>query len=355
MDPILSLMRDLEQSIAHASTESREATLGRVTDLLVGHAERLSEEQVAIFDGVITRLLPVIGREARAELARRLAPLDKAPSGTVRSLAHDEIAIARPVLVHSLRLAESDLAAIAIARGSDHRRAIAERRHVPKTVVEVLVAHGDHPVVRALARNAVARLPTASAAVLVDRAPADGDPQDRLERRRDLTTEALRRPRDLGRGSGQRLDSPTPRPIAQAPARGKPARSVAPGSLDYRDALDTIGAITLLRPVDEEDVKGFAEQNRLEEAICAIASSAALSLRAAEGLFTVADANLILIVGKAKGWSWETLRSLLGLRDPDALLPGNAKRFAETFEDLDAVAAERILHVVNERGHRTMS
>jgi Uncharacterised protein conserved in bacteria (DUF2336) len=334
MDPILSLMRDLEQSIPHASTESREATVRRVTDLLVANAERLSEEQVAIFDGVITRLLPAIRRDARAELARRLASLEKAPSKTVRSLAQDEIAIARPILAHSPRLSESDLAAIAIAQGSDHRRAIAERRHVPETVAEILVARGDHPVSQARARR------------------ADGD---RRERRRDFAAGALRRPRDRERASGHRRpDSTTAAPqrrVEQAPAGGTFDRSGAARALDYRDALDTIGAIALLRPVDEEDVAGFAEQNRLEEVICAIAASAALSLSAAEDLFTVADANLILILGKAKGWSWETLRSLLGLRDPDALLPSNAKRFAETFEDLDAVAAERILHVVTERGH----
>jgi hypothetical protein len=100
-------------------------------------------------------------------------------------------------------------------------------------------------------------------------------------------------------------------------------------------------------------VAGLAEQNRLEEAICAIAASAALGLDTAERLFTGADANLILIVGKAKGWSWETLRSLLGLRDTDALLPHNAKRFAETFEDLDAATAERVLRGVTERDHPT--
>ena len=69
MDPILSLMRDLEQSISQASTESREATVARVTDLLVGNAER-----AAAFDPVIAALaveLEVTRRELQALIAVR--------------------------------------------------------------------------------------------------------------------------------------------------------------------------------------------------------------------------------------------------------------------------------------------
>jgi hypothetical protein len=121
------------------------------------------------------------------------------------------------------------------------------------------------------------------------------------------------------------------------------------GSLDYREALDTIGAITLMRPVDEEDVAGFAERDGLAEVICAVASCVGLSLVTAERLITVVDPELILILAKAKGWSWTTLQSLLRLRMPNALLPGDARPLAERFGELDAGVAARVLRFVLRR------
>src|SRR5688572_4689183 len=180
MTPILSLMRDLDAAIAHASIEGREATMRGVTDLLVCDIERLSEEQVAIVEEVIARLAPVVGRDARAELARRLAPLPKAPSGIVRSLARDDIEVARPVLVHSLGLADADLVAVATAQGIDHRQAIAERRQISEVVTDVLVARGDRGVLHALARNVGARWSKEGAAVLADRARDDTELQQWL-------------------------------------------------------------------------------------------------------------------------------------------------------------------------------
>ena len=94
---------------------------------------------------------------------------------------------------------------------------------------------------------------------------------------------------------------------------------------------------------------GFAAKEDLEETICAVAACAGLSLTAAERLFTVADSDLVLIVAKAQGWRWSTLESLLRLRDPDALLPQQARRLAETFEGLAPETAARVLRFVQRR------
>jgi len=357
MNPTESLMEDLEEAIALGSARRREITLRQVTDLLVGDIDRLSDEQVAIFDGVIARLAQGIEREALIELARRLAPLRKAPPGVLSSLAHDDIEVAQLVLIHSPRLRDSDLLGIAMARGSDHRQAIALRSEVSESVAEVLVAQGDRPVLHALASNAGVRLSPESAALLVDRALLDKDLQVMLKARPDLPEDQVHRLLDLAPAAARpKLADETPakpRSAADQASAWETRRAPTPdaGSLEYREALDTIGAITLMRPVDEEDVAGFAEQERLEEVICAISFCADLSLTTAERLFTVADSDLILLVGKAKGWSWATLRSLLGLRDRDTALPQNATRLAVTFEDLDPKTAQRVLRFVRRRDH----
>ena len=52
----------------------------------------------------------------------------------------------------------------------------------------------------------------------------------------------------------------------------KRLRAVVAGPLDYSAAMDTIGAIEIGRPIDEEDVAGFVAGELLEETICAVAA-----------------------------------------------------------------------------------
>ncbi|HEY8383882.1 MAG TPA: DUF2336 domain-containing protein [Microvirga sp.] len=354
MNPVRHLLMDLEGSLSNGSPERRAHTLRDVTDLFLADVDRLTDEQVAIFDQVIGRLAQAIEVQARAELSRRLAPVEKAPPGVIRSLAHDEIEVAHPVLVQSARLDEGDLIAVAVAKSGEHRHAIAQRQHVPEPVSDVLVARGDGPVIRALAANAGARLSRNAAAVLVDRARLDDELRLLLKDRADLPPGHIRRLLDIAEETARRrLATSTPSGLhavmEQALARSaKRVRAVA-GSLDYTDAIDTIGAIQIGRTLDEDDVVGFAQADYLEETICAVAACAGLSLQAAERLFTLVDSDLILIVSKAQGWSWSTVRTLLKLRDPEAGLPHNLKRHAETYAGLADKTAQRVLRMMRRR------
>jgi uncharacterized protein (DUF2336 family) len=186
MIPVLRLMQDLERAIAIGSTGRNEATLRRVTDLFLLDAPLFTDEQIRIFEGVIGRLVAAAGTRARAELALRLAEAAHAPPGVIRALAHDEIAVAHPILVHSPRLADEDLIAVAAARGRDHLRAIARRKALAEPVTDLLVARGDGPAMRAMAANTGARLSAEGAAALVDRARFDDDLRQWLARRTDL-------------------------------------------------------------------------------------------------------------------------------------------------------------------------
>src|SRR5689334_4119617 len=94
-----SLMSDLENAVASHSAERRNDSLRKVTDLFAGGAAQFSEEQVALFDGVIGRLAQDADVTARTELSVRLAAIDNAPVATIERLANDEaIAIAGPIL-----------------------------------------------------------------------------------------------------------------------------------------------------------------------------------------------------------------------------------------------------------------
>ena len=95
MDGRQSLMDELEEAVHHGSREQRTDTLRRVTDLFLLSSQQLSNEQIALFDDVLIHMIARVEKKARAELAKRLAPVDQAPNEVIRQLAHDdEIAVA---------------------------------------------------------------------------------------------------------------------------------------------------------------------------------------------------------------------------------------------------------------------
>src|SRR5690348_16270019 len=108
------LISELEQAVRSGSQETRVRTLKRITDLFLGTKEKLSEEQIDVFDQVLSHLIARMESTALIELSERLAPVNNAPNNVVHTLAlDDEIAVAGPVLALSDRLTSQDLVEIA--------------------------------------------------------------------------------------------------------------------------------------------------------------------------------------------------------------------------------------------------
>src|SRR5262245_5077719 len=122
-----ALIPELEDIIQHHSREKRGETLSRLTTLFVEGSPRFNEQHVGVFDDVLSRLLADVDPQVRGELSYRLAPIGNAPIEVSRRLAHDDIAIAEPLLRNSTRLTEADLLAIAQTKGPPHLLAIAAR------------------------------------------------------------------------------------------------------------------------------------------------------------------------------------------------------------------------------------
>src|SRR5262249_58559188 len=111
--------------------ERRVASLWHVTDLFITGAGVYSDEQVSLFDDVITRLAAQIEVTARAKLARMLAPVANAPVNTIKTLACDEeIEVAGPVLARSERLEQGTLRGNAATPSHPHLLATSKRRPV---------------------------------------------------------------------------------------------------------------------------------------------------------------------------------------------------------------------------------
>ena len=90
-----SLIVELEEAIEGGSKEKRVDAFRRVTDLFVAGADRLTDQQIEVFDDILGHLIKRIESKALAELSRRLGPIHNAPIEVVRRLArHNNISVA---------------------------------------------------------------------------------------------------------------------------------------------------------------------------------------------------------------------------------------------------------------------
>src|SRR5207253_7247689 len=174
--PATSIIAELEDAVRGGSSAKRVETLRQVTDLFLNDGERLSDDQVKVFDDVLCLLIARVETRAKAELSKRLAPLDYAPFEVIQHLAwDDEIEVAGNVLANSSRLGTDVLVEIASSKGQDHLLAISGRPNLPAAVTDVIVDRVEVQVIRELANNADARFSVGSQSRLSARASADDE------------------------------------------------------------------------------------------------------------------------------------------------------------------------------------
>src|SRR6476661_3797222 len=206
--PAHSIIAELEDAVRGGSSAKRVETLRQVTDLFLNDGERLSDDQVKVFDDVLCLLIARVETRAKAELSKRLAPLDYAPFEVIQHLAwDDEIDVAGSVLANSSRLGTEALVEIASKKGQDHLLAISGRPNLPIAVTDVIVDRGGDKVIRKLANNAGAKFSDQGFSTIVARAGADDELIEILGHRaaggpgRDQTGLERDHPRDIASGA----------------------------------------------------------------------------------------------------------------------------------------------------------
>jgi hypothetical protein len=154
-------------------------------------SDRCDDEQVAQYDEVLCQLAELVESEARAHVAKLLAPLDRAPGNVVVKLANDEIEVAQPLLEFSNVLSDDDLIEIIANQTEEHRVAIAGRTQVPERVGEAIVEHGETASVIKLVRNTNAEIGQQALERLAERAASDAAIAADLRGREDLDWKSL--------------------------------------------------------------------------------------------------------------------------------------------------------------------
>jgi uncharacterized protein (DUF2336 family) len=313
--PAHSIIAELEDAVRGGSSARRVETLRQVTDLFLHDGERLSDDQVKVFDDVLCLLIARVETRAKAELSRRLAPLDYAPFEVIQHLAwDDEIEVAGNVLANSSRLGTDVLVEIASSKGQGHLLAISGRADLPAAVTDIIVDRGEGQVIRKLANNAGARFSDAGYSTIVARAGADDELVEILGLRSDFPAkflpDLLRRAKEAVRA---RLLAIAP-PAVQEEIRqvlNEIARETQPSSRSFGVAEELVKLMKGLNELDDAAVYNFAESKKFAEVTVALAVLNDVPVEMMARLMEGTRCDLILIPCRSGRLNWPTVESIL--------------------------------------------
>jgi len=354
MDARQSIIVDLEDAIRVSSMDRRVGTLRRITDYFLQNAERLNESHVEVFDDVLCQL--VLGVEAKilAEVSGQLGPIGNAPVKTSRYLANDDdIAVAEPVLAHSVRLGTGDLLEISQTKSQAHLLAISARRDLETSVTDVLLGRGDKNVVHRLADNEGARFSGTGYVILTRHSHTDEKLAEKVAIRADLPM-TLRHQlvlRASGSARSRLLSIAGPesrdqikRILASVPEQ--PSAKVPVLRANHAEAQRLVLDMYSKGHLGEPAILDFAATNKLSELLATLAlfSSAPFSLVA--NILQSDTQDAILIPCRAAGFRWATVRAILaciGRSQGRAMTDQELTQLRNSYSALTKSSAQRVL------------
>lgn len=326
----LSIIDEVESAIRMGSPEKGLETARRVTDLFLSSAGSFDDEQIALFDDVLERLIGTIelravadigARIALAEISAQLAPIAQAPPSVIRRLAsNDEIRIAGPVLQESARLDDGELVKIASSKGEPHLLAVAGRWWLREIVTDALLARRYPSVSRRLAANPGARVSGSGFAIIVGQAESDPELAVSVGVRVDLPSELRRRLlRSATDAVRTRLLSRAPPHLFEEIQSAIAAATVGveremSGVRDFEGAKRAIANLKTIGQLNEATLLGFATQRRCEETVAALAALSGSTVEVIRPLMQSLRDDGLLVPCKAAQLSWETTAAVLESR-----------------------------------------
>jgi uncharacterized protein (DUF2336 family) len=330
---IQPLLDELETALASGSDTRRVEMLSRIADLFINSAPHYSEQQVALFDDVMMRLLDTTDAKARAELAQRLAPISNAPKNVIHTLALDHaIEVAQPVLSQSEQINDAEILAFATSQSK-------------QPLTDVLAERGDRNVVQLAVKNPGARFSDAGLHLLVRRATGDQALAAEMGKRGDirqwLAEKAARAER--ARLAAEQMNArAVPREAGDEPADGDSGDRKA--SLDFTAARAEVERQNRTHPIGDAEVYLYARDRKFAETAAALSLLCDTPFEVVERALLDPGADLVLVIAKVAGLSPATTRVILLLRAADRGISSDAIAQAlASFEGLQPEAAQRVL------------
>jgi uncharacterized protein (DUF2336 family) len=346
-----SLFDDLDEVLRNGSPDKRVDMLRRVTDLFLNDADRLNEQQIGVFDDVLTHLITKIEAKALAEISARLAPVENAPRDvTLRLARHEAIAVAEPVLTHSTRLTTHDLVEIARTSGQEHLLAISGRPNIESDVTDVLLDRGNDAVVHKVAANSGAKLSENGFAALLKASETDEKLAVRTGLRLDIPVRILRellmratevvRSKLLSRAPGELQDEI--RFALQAASEAVDRESSAPR--DFQAAKSFVELLQKNGELDESTLLGFARAGKYEEMVVATSLLCSASLEIIKPLMQSPRDDGLLVPCKVADLEWGTVDAIMDAKLSSTSRPEqDRERLKNDFAKLTKANAQRLL------------
>lgn len=187
-----ALLAELDTTLPQVEESWRSTVLRKITDLFLSGADLYNDQHVALFDAVMSRLLPGLDRDDLAELGNRLAGIANAPLNVLASLArHLDILVCGPVLEQAKALPDKVLAEAADRDRVDPNilAKIAARPRLGESVTDVLLKRGGLLLQRKIIDNPDARISEGGFARVIMGLDGDKDLAQAVAARNDLPAE----------------------------------------------------------------------------------------------------------------------------------------------------------------------
>ncbi len=327
-----------------------------ITDMFLPENGRLTEQERALMQDVLGKLVTSIEIEVRANLAEALVRSNIGLPDLERMLANDDIEVARPILEKSHALADVDLIAIIKQRTDEHRMVIAMRDMVSETVTEALVHSAGNDVIETLLRNPNAMISRRAMEYLVAESKRQDRFQEPLVLRNDLpvdlahrmywwVTVALRR-KIISSFTidEQMLDSVLQEATQRALVDHQDDQSVQARALRLAHQLQETGEL------DDQMLVKLLRQHRLTLFIACLSVMSKVSYATAWRIITDRGFDSPVVLGRAIGMSRQSMTEMLLLLN-EARTGGGPRstslltNISMLYDEVDPVQAKRVLNI----------
>ncbi len=350
-----AFLRELDEAIARGSAEGRERALWHATDLLI--SGRYSDDQIWIFGEVIGRLAEDIEVTARAQLAKRLAVIDHAPTKVINALAFDDsIEVAGPVLRQSMRLDARTLVANANSKSQNHLLAISQRGSLVEAVTDILVARGNQEVARSVAANQGARFSEFGFLHLLQRSEHDSILAEHVGGRRDIPRHVFQQliakaSDDVRRKLQQEHpEFATAIRTVVTDVEGTVHAKFGPASKTYFAAKKAVMALHRHGNLGENEIRDYAMSHKTEETTAALSLLCTLPADVVERALIDNNREMIMILAKSLELSWTTAMALLFLGAPNhRIVAYDLDDLKKGFDRLNVSTAKDVLKTYRSR------
>jgi uncharacterized protein (DUF2336 family) len=359
MSPQSILLNELSSAVKAGASIRRAEMVRKITDLFIANVAQYSEEQIGLFDDVLSELTRDIEVSARAELARRLCASQASPTKLLRRLSLDDaIEVAAPLLSDAVHLDDALLVECAQTRSQDHLFAISCRPTVSEAVTDALVERGEPRVLQRVSENNGARFSDDGYATLIERAGGDDRLTSSIGARADLPRHQFLRLLSIASDAvRQKLQGEDPQNAGEIQSvvtlvTHRIALQAAKESRSYGEALRQVHSLKVAGQLRDLQIIKFCKDSNFEYVVAAFAVLASIDIALVEKAFEQERADNLLTLARAIGLGWPTVKTVLQLRfGPQPMPSAELDHALAKFERIKPDTAERFVALQRSRAN----